>query len=146
MKRFPIYKETAALCIVILDLIMVMVFWISLISVKPLVDLTEDDIMAKNLLAQDFTVMLTNRQFTDRMTDVVPIHWEWAESVLKKSRRRYFNSGSNLFDENQDRIVNVHLGLNSYKFLGTFKTLAESLHAKKTMGRKHTLAKDERSR
>lgn len=61
IQRFAIYKETAALWIVALDLIMVLVFWISLISVKPLADLTEDDIVNKNLFAPDFTVMLTNR-------------------------------------------------------------------------------------
>ena len=53
---------------------------------------------------------------------------------------------SNLIDEYQDQLVNVHLGLDSYSYFSKFKTIASSLHKKKVMGRQHTLARGENKR
>jgi hypothetical protein len=49
-------KEKAAMVIVCLDMVMVIFYWMSLVCVKPFVDLTENEIISKNFFASDFTV------------------------------------------------------------------------------------------
>jgi len=43
-------------------------------------------------------------------------------------------------DPNQDYLVNVHLGLNSYSYIDRYSQMSELLMKKKIVGRKHTLA------
>jgi nitrate/nitrite-specific signal transduction histidine kinase len=51
-------KEEVAIIIVLLDLIIVFIFWLSLLVVKPLEKLTTDEIRQGVLTASDFTVVV----------------------------------------------------------------------------------------
>ena len=56
-----ITKEEAALMVVILDLIMIVFFWLALIFVKPFIGLTEEEINSNTLTGPNFTLMITNQ-------------------------------------------------------------------------------------
>jgi hypothetical protein len=43
-------------------------------------------------------------------------------------------------DPNQDYLVNVNLGLNSYSYIDRYSQMSDLLVKKKIIGRKHTLA------
>jgi len=47
--------------VVILDLIMIVFFWLALIFVKPFIGLTEEEINSKTLTGPDFTLMIYNQ-------------------------------------------------------------------------------------
>jgi hypothetical protein len=54
---------------------MIVFFWLSLICIKPFIDLTEDEVVQNNLVAPDFTVMLTVPDYKDKIEDINSIHW-----------------------------------------------------------------------
>jgi hypothetical protein len=58
-----------------MDLVIIVFFWLSLICIKSFVDLTEDEVIKNNLVAPDFTVMLTNPDYKDKIEDINAIHW-----------------------------------------------------------------------
>jgi hypothetical protein len=66
-------KEKAAMTIVCLDIVMVLFFWMSLVCVKPFVNLTENEVVNNNFFASDFTVQLTQQPYTDRIEDITAI-------------------------------------------------------------------------
>lgn len=73
--KTTIKKETAALLVTVLDIVMIVFFWLSLICIKPFIDLTEDEVVQNNLVAPDFTVMLTVPNYKDKIEDINSIHW-----------------------------------------------------------------------
>jgi hypothetical protein len=110
--KYAITKETAATIVVALDLLLVLIFWLSLICIKPLINFTEEEIVKNALTGPDFTVMLTNPNHNTIIEDIAAIQWQWAENILEKDSSKLLVQGSDKIDPNQDRVVNVHLGLN----------------------------------
>jgi hypothetical protein len=83
-----------------MDLIIIVFFWLALICVKPFIDLTEDEVEHNNLNAPDFSVMVTNPDHNDRIEDVNAIHWQWAENILKKDTTKHYHPETNQIDSN----------------------------------------------
>jgi len=83
-----------------MDIVLVVFFWLSLICVKPFVDLTEEEVNGKVVAAPDFTVMLTNPDYTDKIEDINALHWQWAENILKKDNIKHMNPETNALDVN----------------------------------------------
>ena len=58
--------------------------------------------------------------------------WKWAENVNKMSKqKKYKNLVTGKIDENQDNLVNVHLGLDSYEYFSKFEVIAKNMQTKK---------------
>ena len=60
----------ASLIVVGLDLLIISIFWLSLICIKPLVGYTEDEINSNNLVGPDFTLMLQNQDHSNSIEDL----------------------------------------------------------------------------
>ena len=73
--------------IVVLDLIMVIMYWLSLLCIRPFVELTKDEVIQNNLSAPDFSVIVRNDLEGITVKDFAPIMWDWAENVLLRSER-----------------------------------------------------------
>jgi hypothetical protein len=126
--------------VVALDVLAIVFFWLALICVKPFVALTEETVKKGELSGPDFTVTLTQKPYLDNTEDLRPIYWHWAERVLNSEVTRKNIGGTTQDDPNQDFVVNVHLGLNSYSYIDKYSQMSDLLVKKKIVGRKHTLA------
>jgi hypothetical protein len=104
--------------IVVLDLLMVILYWLSLLCIRPFVELTNDEVIQNNLSAPDFTVIVRNDLEGITVKDFAPIMWDWAENVLLKSEAPpSIDDITMSIDQNQNKIINVHLALDSYGFV-----------------------------
>ena len=81
-----------------------------------MINFTEEEIVKNALTGPDFTVMLTNPNHNTIIEDIAAIQWQWAENILEKDSSKLLVQGSDKIDPNQDRVVNVHLGLNQYGY------------------------------
>jgi hypothetical protein len=134
-------KEQVAELVVALDIVAIVFFWLALICVKPFVGLTEETIKKESLSGPDFTVKLIQKPYLDSTEDLRPIYWHWAEKVLSSETKKKMIEGTEIVDSNQDLLVNVTLGLNSYKYIDKYAQMSDLLVKKKLVGRKHTLAR-----
>ena len=84
-KKLKIQKETAALIVVYMDLAMIIVYWLSMIFVKPMVALTHTEVTNSTVNASDFSVYFKNEIVNYRMDTFKAEMWAWAERILEKS-------------------------------------------------------------
>ena len=132
-------KGEVAILVVLFDLLITWTVYLAMLALKPLQQVTEQDVNGGTLSASDFTVVLSLNWFRheEKVENLRPILWAWVESVLAKERKQDFtNHQTNMKDREQNNVFNINLGLYDFGYLKYQEDMGYLLHEKKKLTKK----------
>ena len=136
-------KETVAIVVVCTDLLVCLVLWCLLLSLRPLHKMNEQDVTKGSLLATDFTVVTLIDPHSDHINDVKPILWAWSEHILENEPDFKKYGGD---DDQADKVFNVNLGLTNLAYLNLEGKMGELLQRKQRYVKMKELRKGKMSK
>jgi hypothetical protein len=78
-------KEVIAITVVVIDLLIGLYFWISILIVRPIEVIVTREIQEGNMDPSDFTVQVKQVPYRDNLLALPGIYYAWAENILEKS-------------------------------------------------------------
>ena len=121
-------KSAIGLVAVFFDLIIVFSFWCSMLALKQLQETAEREISAGTVLPQDFAVVLTQNPHSEKMEDLPPVFYAWAENVnAREEVDDLIDPTTGVVDENQNNVWNVDFGLTNLEYFKYFEAIGKLL-------------------
>ena len=77
-------KGAIALYTVVIDLIVSLLLWFAVLMAGPIQNKIKQEIFKDQVIASDFTVMVTQVPHQDSLEDLPGIYWAWAENINQK--------------------------------------------------------------
>ena len=76
---------------VFFDLIITFVFWCSMLGLKRLQQVQENEINGDTVAASDYSVVVTQEPHTESLEDLPAVYYAWAENICSKEPQTFYD-------------------------------------------------------
>ena len=129
-------KGFIGLVAVFADLLIVFIFWCSMLGLGQLQTTAETEINAGSVQPKDYTVVVTQEPHVESLEDLPGVYYAWVENINSQESLELVNADNGEIDQNQNNIWNINLGLTNLGYLGYMKIMGKLLLEKKKLDKK----------